>query len=490
MNPVQFTKAVAGVLYVAGAAFMFGLCLQFRSELAALITVICSFFFTTFLAKVSGGISQSFAFPLLLAYLFFLSRDNLLGAAVVILLESVLNPYIFLICVTTHAIYLSWNYGPTLVRQLWNVRAKNSPGESPTDPSGNEAIPDQISAWKELRWLILVNLPILAGVVLMFLKYVLFKNPEFGELVTVTGMAGQIEYTAAGRYEIIPVAPLIRELAGPWGYYYPAEGWSVIWRWIGAVALVGVFAAAALTWKKNVDFKGFRVFAYLLPASLLLYGLAYLLLMRLFVPGRYIEFPFTVFYAVALGVAVTVILESLNLSRNRLLAVLGTAVLLAGARNWRVGVFDYSSDACLYRFLETTPRSTLIAGPPELMDNVQTFARRKALVTYELSHTWLDKYWDIMKARTFDLFRAYYATDPGEIRSLADRYGVSYLVVREKDFSPEKLKKGGVYFEPFDSYVRKLVSSQERFAALDEKEFPVVYRGDGIRVLKIGRDPQ
>jgi len=281
---------------------------------------------------------------------------------------------------------------------------------------------------------------------------------------------------------------LIRELAGPWGYYYPAEGWSVIWRWIGAAALVCVFGSAALTWKRNVDLKGFRVFAYLLPASLLLYGVAHLLLMRLFVPGRYIEFPFTVFYAVALGVAVTVIVESLDLSRKRLLMVLGIAVLLAGARNWHLGVFDYSSHACLYRFLETTPKSTLIAGPPELMDDVQTFARRKALVTYELSHTWLDKYWAIIKARTFDLFKAYYAADPEEIRNLADRYQITYLVVRESDFSSQNLKKGGLYFEPFDGYIRKLASSRERFAALDEKEFPVVYRGDGIRVLKIGRD--
>jgi hypothetical protein len=211
--------------------------------------------------------------------------------------------------------------------------------------------------------------------------------------------------------------------------------------------------------------------------------------MRLFLPGRYIEFSSTVFYAVALGVAVTVLLESLGLSRKTLLVLVSVGVLLAGARNWHVGIYDYSSDAPLYRFLETTPKSSLVAGPPELMDNVVTFARRKALVTYELSHTWMDKYWAIIKARTFDLFRAYYAADPEEIRDFARRYGINYLVVREKDFSAQNIEKGGIYFEPFDGYIRTLVNSKARFAALDDNLFPVVYRGPGIRVLKIGQDP-
>lgn len=493
MNPVQFTKVVAGVLYVVTAAFLFGLCLQFRNEIAALVIVCCFFFFTTFLAKVSGAISQSFAFPLLIAYLFFLSRENTLGGALVIFLASLLNPYIFLVCLTTQAIYLAWHYRPSLVQQLWKTRADTVSSSLPVDHGRNESLTGSQGSREALagtiRWLILVNLPVIVGVICMFLKYVVFKNPEFGELVTWSSMAGQIEYTAAGRYEIIPVPSLIRELVGPWGYYYPSEGWGVIFAWMGAVAIIAVFAVALLKWKKNVDLKGFRVFAYLIPASLILYGVAYVLLMRLFVPGRYIEFPFTVFYAVALGVAVTVILESFGLSRKKLLVVLGIAVLMAGARNWHVGIYDCSSDAPLYKFLETTPKSSLIAGPPDLMDNVQTFARRKALVTYELSHTWLDKYWDIIKARTLDLFRAYYAANPEEIRNFAQHYGISYLVVREKDFSPENLKKGDIHFEPFDDYIRKLVNSRTRFAALDENQFPVVYRGQGIRVLKIGRDP-
>ncbi len=48
----------------------------------------------------------------------------------------------------------------------------------------------------------------------------------------------------------------------------------------------------------------------------------------------------------------------------------------------------YSRQAPLYKFMQTTPKISMIAGPPDLMDDVLTFGQRKAFVTYKLSHTW------------------------------------------------------------------------------------------------------
>jgi len=183
-----------------------------------------------------------------------------------------------------------------------------------------------------------------------------------------------------------------------------------------------------------------------------MYILSSLLFMKLFLPERYLEFSLNVFYCVVLGVCFTVTQEWIGWLKKSFVVIAVLCVAFGAARNYHVGIYDYSSDAALYKFLETTPKTSLIAGPPELMDNCLTFSRRKAFVTYKLSHAWVDKFWAIIKKRTFDFFDAYYAETPEEILKFARHYGVDYLVVRQADFSPERLRTGQIYFEPFGGY--------------------------------------
>jgi hypothetical protein len=119
------------------------------------------------------------------------------------------------------------------------------------------------------------------------------------------------------------------------------------------------------------------------------------------------------------------------------------------------------------------------------MDNVVTFSRRKAFVTYKLSHAWIEPYWSVIKARSFDFFRAYYSDNAEEIRAFCKRNGIGYIVVRDEDFSEERLKKGKVYFEPFGTFISELTHSRSGFALLDDGLFPSVFRMQGIRVVKI-----
>jgi hypothetical protein len=157
--------------------------------------------------------------------------------------------------------------------------------------------------------------------------------------------------------------------------------------------------------------------------------------------------------------------------------------VLASAVVYHVGVYDYANNSKLYSFIETTPKNSLIVGHPDIMDNVITFSRRKAFLTYGLSHTWYVSYWNVIKKRTFDFCRAYYAEDPNEIRLFCRRNGINFLVVRDSDFSAEHLTSGGLYFEPFGSYIWYLTRLNSSFALLDRKMFPPIYEKDGIRVI-------
>ena len=203
INPVQFTKILAGLLFVITAGFLFGMGLQFRDDLTP-IFIGCTFcFMGGFMDKISGGLSQSFGFPLLAAYLFFLGRSNLVAAGAVIFLQSLLNPYIFLLCVVTHGMFLAYNIGKIVLPRFG--RRSLSAGRSPTsDVSNQRAMPKEDEAgyfssiMRELRASSLEPLTILAsgllvtaGCVLVLLKYALYSPSEFGALVTWADMVGK-----------------------------------------------------------------------------------------------------------------------------------------------------------------------------------------------------------------------------------------------------------------------------------------------------------
>ena len=129
-----------------------------------------------------------------------------------------------------------------------------------------------------------------------------------------------------------------------------------------------------------------------------------------------------------------------------ILALVAAAALGA----WRlqgVGLKDYSAYRAVYAALAETPKDALIAGHPNLMDTIPTFAQRRAFATYELAHPWSRGYWAKLKPRLADLFRAYYAADPQEVVAFCRKYGIAFLIVDDRHFTPAFLK-GGFFLFP------------------------------------------
>jgi hypothetical protein len=418
------------------------------------------------------------------AYLFFLARNRVLAAGLILLLQSVFNPYGFLVCFTTHCLFLIHRYGKDIVDARIR-RAYRRPGEAAGGGAASfsysgEALDNLPSPLK----LIASSLPVAAAVAIMVLTHGVLKPTEFGELATPAHILGKIEYTGLGRYAIVPVPSFFFEIIHPWAPGYDPAGWNTV---VGIALFFIILAAAGWTFTRNkgvVDVAGFRVFAYLLAASTLLYFVSYAFLLKLFLPKRYLEYSLNLFYCVLVGVGLRVGIEEFGLRRYAFPIIVTLLVLFGAVRLHGVGLQDFSQHAKLYRFLETTPKNSMLAGHPEIMDNVVTFAKRKAFVTFELSHTWYDRYWDIVKKRTFDFFDAYYASDPEDIRRFCRENSIDYVVVRQQDFPPIHSGRKPIYFEPFNTYIRDLLSSRSHFAILDTTQFPPLFDEKGVRVVK------
>ncbi len=205
--------------------------------------------------------------------------------------------------------------------------------------------------------------------------------------------------------------------------------------------------------------------------------------MKLHFPRRYMEYSMTVIYCVSGGMLLkSAVFSFMNKKAVHIIAFV--LIVLGAFRLSGVDIYDYSMNANLYMVMKNTPKKSLIAGHPEIMDNVLTFSKRKVFVAYELAHPWAKNYWKVMKIRTFDFFRAYYSSSPGEVRAFCRDNGIDYLVVREDDFNEKRLKKEQIYFEPFGSFIRSITRDRSKFALMDEDLFKPIYKSEGIRVVK------
>lgn len=491
MNPVQFSKALTGFLFVINGVLLFLIGTRFADDFTALVFATCSFLFTSFISKISGGMSQSFAYPMMLAYLYFLASENLFGASVTIMIQSIFNPYIFVLCALTHALFLLKNYGMTFLEWIKHFGS------------------DQ-QLTKEMLRLILLNAPVLIGVSAMIVQHVFMRTQEFGDLISWLDIYGHIEYTASGRYQLAPGPDLLWEIFRPVVLLVLFDDYGLVAGTIsGALCLLIVFWAIAINkWSLNLSKLWFL--GYFIAASIILYFVSYEIVMRLFLPRRYVEFSFNLIYVIILAACVSSIINSLDLGKFTLFCLLLVIVVMGGLRIHNVGIYDYSRDTKLYEFVADTPKNVVFAGPPEVMDNVVTFGKRKAFVTFELSHTWFREYWKIIKQRTFDFFDAYYSPDPKEVLSFAKENNIDYLIIREKDFEKKNISKSFkgfepfgsdkrsiatahgleeksfmIYFEPFQTYITNNFKNNSYFAVLDENFFKPVFRGDGYRVIKL-----
>lgn len=420
-DPISFSKFLPGLLFIFLALCLYRIGLKLGGRRLGWTMLAVYWLMPFFLDNLSGGLARGFAAPLLAFFWLCWLEDWPGGMGAALLLQALFIPYIFL--VSALAVGLAWLAGRT---------GKTTPPPFP-------------SRWAHF-------LVLAAGAGLVFLMDFSYARDGFGPLVSYAEMVNRPEFYARGRYAILPVPSIFWELIAPWEWIAPFRDLGSVAGVltcviVGALTLLGL---ARLDWRDLAP--RLKPLGYLALAGLLLYFLARLVLLKLFIPDRYLIYTINLAYALALALG---LYAALKVERwPRFLAVLAL-VGAAGLGVWRlynVGLMDYSVYQPVYAALAATPKDVVIAGHPNLMDNVPTFARRRALVTYKLAHPWSQGYWRQIEPRLHDLFAAYYASDPQVVIDFCRQYQVSFLVVDDRHFSRDFLA-GGRFFVPMDRHV-------------------------------------
>lgn len=454
LDPISFSKVLSGLLFVLASISFYRIGQVLKDRLTAW-TVLASFWLMPFfLFRMSGGLARGFAFPLLALLLLFWLSGRGWSMGWVLLCMALTIPYIFilsLIAVMTGC----------LKDVLMNQKGLTTP------------FPSKIGHW------VLVGI----GIVALLWWRQQYMASGFGPLVTAEDMVGNPEFGIHGRYPILPVPSLLWELVVlPWQWIGPYRETGSIWAGIlGSLVVLGIALRGARRFEWKMLNGKWQPFLYLGISSLLFYVLARIFLLKLFIPSRYLTYTLNVSYCVLLGICFRGLLGA-NLKPLAARALLAGVVGLSIARLYGIGVYDYSQYEPLYRVLNWTPKTSLIAGHPRLMDNVLTFGRRNVFASFELAHPWSKGLWQKLRPRLVDLFDAYYAEDSGTVMRFCRKYRIDFLVVDNRHFTTEFLKNHP-FFDPFDRMIREAVQNRRYFVLVSENFFPEIRITQNLRLL-------
>ena len=475
VSPLFFSKLLPGFLFVFLAICLLRIGTRLLDRRLGWAMAACFWLMPFFLDNLSGGLSRSFAAPLLaLFWLGWLAkRPGVTGAA--LLLQALFIPYIFLVAAL--AALLAW------------LMARLGRDHPPPFPA------------RAAHFFLLA-----LGAGLVMAMDLQFSAGGYGPLVSAAEMVNRPEFYAHGRYRILPEASLWWELISPWEYIPPFREWGPVAGGLVCGGLL-VLVAAGL---RRLDWPDWRQRLkpawYLGVASLALYFLARLFLLKFFVPDRYLIYTLNLFFCLALALGVYGALKVPHWPRAVAILALVAAASLGAWRLQGVGLKDYSAYRALYAALAETPKDALIAGHPNLMDNIPTFAQRRAFATYELAHPWARGFWARLRPRLTDLFKAYYAADPQEVVTFCRKYGIAFLIVDDRHFTPAFLKGGyflfpgdrphlpgearGLaeriycpFFAPFDDQIRHLTAGRDHFALLSAPSLRSVAVDQHVRLI-------
>jgi len=454
-NPILFSKLLTGALFVLLAGALYGIGRTLCDRSLGFACAAMAWLMPFFLKNISGGLSRAFAAPLLALFVLAWLKGRGGSMALVLILQALCIPYMAVLCA-----------GCACLESGLGLLRKRHLGTFPG------------RAWHFVALA-------LAAFLVWRMQHA-FNAAGFGPLVTGHALATGPEYGPAGRLDLYPQPNPFFDLV-----YWPFESIGLFLE-CGLVA--GILSLAVLLpvlirgarrapwpaiWQRS------RPLAFLLAGSLVLYTVARIMALTLFVPDRYISYTINLLYA--LGLAICLRFTVASLLAHRKLA--GACLLLAAASlgAWRLtdaSLYDYRDGAALYAAVARLPKDALLAGNPNVLDNVLTFGRRNVLAGYELAHPWSLGYWKRYAPRLADQAAAYYAKDPATVLTVARKYGLTHMVVRESDFTPKALA-GSPVFEPFDTRIRELAAKPGQFVLLDDSLFPSEHIAPGLRLIDL-----
>ncbi|MCC7368564.1 MAG: hypothetical protein IT306_09085 [Chloroflexi bacterium] len=231
-------------------------------------------------------------------------------------------------------------------------------------------------------------------------------------------------------FALSPRDPLLGNLPAmvlPFGLAVAFGGWLLL----GRLRLVG---------RPAVPTAG-MLLVVVLVASLGLFAAAHLLLYRLYLPARHVQFSLPLVWSLAGGLCWTLLGERLGEGASAVRVAAGRLGLTAGQGSALLGIallalhppppgdfYVTGRHPAIYAFLRQTPKETLVATLPADGSNLPLFGQRGVLTSFEHLLPYQPGYYEPLRARTEAFRTAYYAPTLVPLAQVIQQYGVGVVI--------------------------------------------------------------
>jgi hypothetical protein len=403
-DPVMAGKYLAIILYLLTGVLMYKLGEVIRDKYTGLILFLLFIQMPAYLDDFAGGLHRAFAYPLLAMFLYLLLTDKLKRLPIVLIFMIFFYPTLYL---TAYLCLILYIY---LRRKVKSISFSKRDG----------------------AWIFLAS----NFVFLVVLCLKIISKPDFlGKITNLDTILVNYDLFVYGRSSEAQVSSMvdviyITMLHGRktfllpllivfWNYYY--------WRHI----------------IRPFNERAYFVIITLFLSSLIMYTLAIILLFKLYLPIKYVQYPLLLLSMLIFTLAAGVILSFIKRGPRKILALI--TILVFSYHIYTKGLYpigedieDQSQYAALYEFIGELPEDVVIAANPYLSDFISCFSKRKVFLKYELSYPFFENYARIIQGRIDDFYKAYYSSKPEDVKEFCKANNIEYIVVNSDDF----LKKG------------------------------------------------
>ena len=464
-HPLLFNKLLPLVLGLIITAYCFGLCLEiFPIPAAGFIATLTFNQNMSFKDDVISGTPRAFAYPLLLAFLYYLVRGKLFPTLAAIALLGLFYPQLTLLCSVILLLrLLDWE----------NKKLQLSKQRS-----------DYIFAFAGL------------GVAFFVLLPFALSTSEFGPVITVAEAKVLPEFWPRGRTSFFHENPWHFFLFGGRSGMLPKTLFTPVTLCVGLLlpVLLAIRDRFPLAHRLTISIK---LLHQLILASLVLFCAAHILLFKLHLPSRYTGHSFRIVIALATAISLILILDSIlrwaqgKLLLRKLIAWITVAIVSISFLSYPSFVKRFPKTSyrngrfpALYEFFQQQPPDALIASIAEQVNNIPSFSTRSILVGREYAIPYHVGYYYQFRQRVLDLVRAQYSPDLIEVKDFIKKYNVTLILLDPGALTPDYIIK--------QRWIRELSTAKEAYENLRRGKVPAlaneidscqVFQTQGMTVL-------
>ncbi|MCT7970635.1 hypothetical protein [Laspinema olomoucense] len=416
IEPLLLSKLLPIALALITTIYCFGLTLQlFPVPLAAFISSVLLNQSLWMKFDVVSATPRAFLYPLFVGFLYYLSRNQLVGSCVAIALLGLFYPqYVFIGSALFLLRLISWQSGRIALSQ--NRR-------------------DYLFS--------AIGLTVAFAVMLPYA----FKTNEYGPVLTAADAVTSPELWPGGRN------PFYHE--NPFYFWFIGERSGILPPLLPPLIWVGIFLPWVCRYPSRFPLvsqlsPALQLLKNLILAAVLMFITSHSVLFKLHLPSRYIDHSFRIVLAVATGILIAILidwaLEVLTSFSGQGKQVMAAGMMLFFTAalvfypnytpsfprtNYRPGPLPD-----LYQFFQQQPQDSLIASLSGEANNLPTFSHRSILVGREYAIPYHQGYYREFSQRMRDVIRAQYSGEKTVVQGVIEQYGIDFWLIEQSAFEP------------------------------------------------------